>query len=31
MHKHQCHNELKQKKTKEIFFEKLAIAAFFLL
>jgi hypothetical protein len=29
MHKHQCHNELKQKKNKEIFFGKMAVAAIF--
>jgi len=28
MHKHQCHNELKQKRI--FFFEKMAVAAFFL-
>jgi len=32
MHKHQCHNELKQRKTKKIkefFFEKMTVAAIF--
>jgi len=29
MHEHQCHNELKQKKNQEFFFEKMAVAAFF--
>jgi len=32
MHKHQCHNELKQKKKKQRKkIEKLAVAAFFSL
>jgi len=30
MHKHQCHNELKQKKQRKKI-EKLAVAAFFSL
>jgi len=28
MHKHQCHNELKQKKNKEKKLEKMAVHAF---